>query len=531
MILLLVFWVPELTVSLQKQDQANTLEKLSHYLTRQATVTEAGDNYIYHHFPEQTQQPSSGFSILPSYLKDTELVNEANHYFSTRPASTLFEWHSADNAKQTVLMQPIRLTETRCLQCHNQTLIGQRNDWQQGDIAGYVVMENDVAHLQQQAAKVRKEIAMIVFPFIGLMMLCAFLNYRRTHQNVAKLLDTAKDITQGNLHCRVGISGDDELARLGTAMDIMLDTLEQTQAELVASEQNFRQVSHELKDLNLELEARVFQRTDALNQALSSLKSTQDELVKNQGALTASTLVAGIAHDINNPLGIALTAVTFLRDENHQIKDKVKQNSIKRSEISHYIHQVCESSTIIENNLRQAALLVKSFKDMTINQCQDALQEINFYDFFNCIFISLSPELKKAKVTYQLEIDNTLRFHSHPSFLSQVFTNLVLNSIRHGFKHQGDGVITLSVHKQAEEFIVCYEDNGSGVEQAVKEKMFSPFFTTQKANGGSGLGLNMVKELVKQKLAGDIAVYNVKPHGLGYRITLPSLQTEQSNTE
>lgn len=530
MILLLVFWVPELTMSLQKQDQTITLNHLGQFIISQATKPEPSDNFSYHNFePTYEKKAGAGFNIIPSYQQANSLVAQANHFFAQNPDSTLFEWQGDGDGQQTTLAQPIRLTDIACKQCHNQTHLGQRSNWQLGEIAGYLTVTNDLSHLEQQAAKVRKEIAIIVAPFILLMMYCAFMNYRRTQQNVTKLLNTAKDITQGNLQRRVGISGDDELARLGTAMDIMLDTLEQTQAELIASEQNFRQASRELKELNLELESRVFQRTDALNNALDSLKSTQAELVKNQGALTASTLVAGIAHDINNPLGIALTAVTFLRDENILIKDKVKQNSIKRSEISHYIAQVDESSTIIENNLRQASLLVKSFKDMTINQCQDELQTINFYDFFNCLFISLSPEMKKANVSYEFDIEKNLSITSHPGFLSQVFTNLVLNSIRHGFKDRSSGIISLAVRAQDQLFHITYQDNGRGVDQDVQEKMFSPFFTTQKTNGGSGLGLNMVKELIKQRLEGDIQVFNVKPHGLGYRISLPlSLQTSKT---
>ncbi|MFO6424758.1 ATP-binding protein [Motilimonas sp. KMU-193] len=516
-------------MSLQKQDQVNTLHKLEQYLIGQGTDSEQKDHFSYHGFHGAKDQAiASEIQIFPVHQRENPLVSDANNYFASNPNSPFFEWHGDNQTQQTRLVQPIRLTEADCWQCHNQTRIDQRSNWQLNDIAAYITIPNDLDHLEQQAARVRKEITVIILPFIALMMICALLNYRRTQQNVTKLLNTAKDITQGNLHRRVGISGDDELARLGTAMDIMLDTLEQTQAELMASEQNFRQASGELKELNLELETRVFQRTDALNSALNSLQETQAELIKYQGALTASTLVAGIAHDINNPLGIALTAVTYLSEESVKIKEKVKQNSIKRSEISHYINQVDESSNIIENNLRQAALLVKSFKDMTINQCQDEYQVINFLDFFNCLFISLSPELKKANVKYQLDIDDTLSINTHPSFLSQVFTNLVLNSIRHGFKDQRDGIIKLHVQVNQQQFLITYEDNGCGVEQEVQEKMFSPFFTTQKALGGSGLGLNMVKELIKQRLAGEIEVFNVSPHGLGYRISLPSLEPEQA---
>ena len=114
------------------------------------------------------------------------------------------------------------------------------------------------------------------------MLTCAILTYRRTQANVAKLLDTAGDITQGNLKRRVAIEGHDELARFGQAMDIMLDTLEQTQSELVTSQQDLRHVSKDLKQLNIELEQRVFERTDSLNNALSTLKNTQAELIKKE---------------------------------------------------------------------------------------------------------------------------------------------------------------------------------------------------------------------------------------------------------
>ncbi|MCE2593301.1 HAMP domain-containing histidine kinase [Motilimonas cestriensis] len=526
--LLLVYWVPELTYNLQKQDQINTLAHLSNFLKKQYSTTSLQDKFPFHPaFNQDSANTTAAIQILPIKPRHNETEFAINKHFIRNPNSDYFESTNINKPKSHLMVTPIRLNQFECVACHNKYQVNRKRIWREGDIAGYIAYATDTAHIAKQASEVRDNIAVIILPFIILMLVSALLNYRKTQGNVARLLDVAVDITHGNLQRRVAIKGHDELALFGQAMDIMLDTLEQTQSELMASQQNLRQVSKELKLLNIELEQRVFERSDALNSALLNLKETQEELIKNQGAITASTLVAGIAHDINNPLGIALTAVTYLRDENVKIQDKIQHNSIKRSEITTYITHVSESSDIIENNIRQATHLIRSFKELSINQCNDALQSIQVQPFLESLFLSLSPELKKAQISYRLDVPSQLSLISYPGVLSQIFTNLVLNSIRHGYGKDEKGRIQLTVSQTNDFFKFDYSDDGCGISSEVEEKMFTPFFTTRKTTGGSGLGLNMVKELIKHKLQGEIKIYCAKPHGLGFIITLPQLTQEK----
>ncbi|MDO6524740.1 HAMP domain-containing sensor histidine kinase [Motilimonas sp. 1_MG-2023] len=526
--LLLVFWVPELTYNLQKQDQVNTLEHLNLFFQQQFDRVSLQDTYPFHPaFSHDNEESTATIKLLPIKPRHNEMEFAINKHFIRNPNSDYFEWTNTDEYKTHFMVSPIRLNQVKCVACHNQYQVGRNRAWREGDIAGFIAYATDREHIINQGSEVRTNITVIMLPFMILMLACALLNYRKTKTNVARLLDAAADITHGNLQRRVAIKGHDELALFGQAMNIMLDTLEQTQSELMASQQNLRKVSKELKLLNIELEQRIFERTDALNSALLNLKETQEELIKNQGAITASTLVAGIAHDINNPLGIALTAITYLRDENLKIQDKIQHNSIRRSEITTYIDHVNENSDIIENNLRQATQLIRSFKELSINQCNDALQPIQLQPFLESLFLSLSPELKKGQISYQLNVPSDLSLLSYPGFISQIFTNLVLNSIRHGYSKNQKGKIQLTVTQTGELLAFDYADDGCGINSEVTKKMFTPFFTTRKSKGGSGLGLNMVKELIKQKLKGDISVYNVRPHGLGFIITLPQLNEEQ----
>ena len=519
--LLLIFWVPELTRTLQQQDQRNALRQLHGFAEQQFSLISKEHGKNVHPFATLSDiQTQHAVHILPAQFSQYPENQAIHDYFNQDPTAEFFEFIINANEAQHLLVSPIRLTNTDCVACHNQEHVNQK-EWQLNDIAGFITLGLDQQHLAKQASKVRQDITLIILPFIILMLTCAILTYRRTQANVAKLLDTAGDITQGNLKRRVAIEGHDELARFGQAMDIMLDTLEQTQSELVTSQQDLRHVSKDLKQLNIELEQRVFERTDSLNNALSTLKNTQAELIKNQGALTASTLVAGIAHDINNPLGIALTAITFLRDENTKINIKLQQQTIKRSEINTYIHHIDESSNIIETNLRQAADLIRSFKDVSLNQCNDALQNIALFSFLQGLLLSLSPELKKAGIKYQISVPNDLVLRSYPGFLSQILTNLVLNSIRHGFDSGQHGLVTIKAYQEDKQITFDYADDGRGISPDIEQKIFSPFFTTRKETGGSGLGLNMVKELITHQLNGSIQVYHVKPHGLGFLIRLP----------
>lgn len=243
---------------------------------------------------------------------------------------------------------------------------------------------------------------------------------------------------------------------------------------------------------------------EQLSQALDNLKATQKQLVESEKMAALGELVAGIAHEINTPIGVGVTAASTLAETTSDFWQMYQTGKMKRSQLEQFLDTALQSSHLILNNLNRAAQLIQSFKQVAVDQSSENRRTFNLKEYLEEILISLKPKLKRTQHRVEIQGDETLILDSYPGVFSQIVTNLVINSLIHGYSPDESGVIRLEVRREGEQIILSYSDDGHGIPPEHLGKIFEPFFTTKRSQGGSGLGLHLVYNLVHQKLKGSI---------------------------
>jgi signal transduction histidine kinase len=259
-----------------------------------------------------------------------------------------------------------------------------------------------------------------------------------------------------------------------------------------------------LHQLNLELERRIDERTAKLQQSLETLQETQNQLVQSGKMAALGNLVAGVAHEINTPVGIGVTAASHLMEKTETILSKYKKKTLKRSELEEYFDTSINSTQMILSNLKHASENIRSFKQVAVDQTKDEKRLFNVKQYIEEILLSLHPRLKKTAIQVDLSCSEDLEIYSYPGALSQLLTNLIINSLNHAFNNALVGTIAIEIKQENKFLNIRYEDDGCGISEDNRKKIFDPFFTTNRSKGGTGLGLHVVYNLVNHKLNGSI---------------------------
>ncbi|AFY35505.1 ATP-binding sensor histidine kinase [Calothrix sp. PCC 7507] len=280
-------------------------------------------------------------------------------------------------------------------------------------------------------------------------------------------------------------------------------------------------ISLENANLYNTLEEKVSDRTQQLSQALEELKTTQDQLVESKKMAALGSLVAGVAHEVNTPVGTSITLVSTLIDKTTTLITTVEQGQLKRADLTNYLNIAKECGDIILTNLNSAAELVQSFKQVAVDQTNLEQRTIKVKLYLEETLFSLAPNLRKTLHTVTITGDDTVTITSYPGALAQVATNLVMNSLMHAYQPEETGEMHFQVLKQGDQAIIQYRDDGCGVPEEHLSRIFEPFFTTARHRGGTGLGLHIVYNLVTQKLRGTINVQSQVGMGTLFIVTLP----------
>lgn len=304
-----------------------------------------------------------------------------------------------------------------------------------------------------------------------------------------------------------------------------------------------KQIEKKLNILNNELEDRVQERTqqlqdviDELQNTLTTLKQTQSELIQSKKMAALGSFVAGLAHEINTPLGIGVTAASYLSDETDKINNLFQDGEMRKSDLTKYIKTCNELSEMMLTNLIKASNFIKSFKQISVDQTNEAERIFYVNQYIDEIIMSLQPKLKKTEVKINIKCDEAIRIKSFPGAFSQIITNLILNSLLHGFeKNKTDnekisGNITIEVLDNKTHLLVKYSDDGVGISPENLENIFDPFFTTKMGKGGSGLGLNILYNIVTKKFKGKITCDSELGNGVLFTFTIPINKEEQNGS-
>ena len=276
-----------------------------------------------------------------------------------------------------------------------------------------------------------------------------------------------------------------------------------------------------LRTLNEELEQRVEARTLELRETNATLQKSLEQLVLMEKMSALGGLVAGITHELKTPIGVGVTAASHLEETTRDLEQQYQASRMKRSDLERYIKVARESTTMILENLRRASEQIQGFKQVAVDQTSDQQRQFNLRAYINDIFLSLHPELRKTAHHVTISCPEDLDIESYPGAFSQIITNLVMNSLVHGFEHKEQGEILLSISHEGNTLWLTYQDNGKGIPPEHLSKIFDPFFTTKRGQGGSGLGLNIVYNLVTQKLHGAITCESISAQETRFIIRIP----------
>jgi len=263
------------------------------------------------------------------------------------------------------------------------------------------------------------------------------------------------------------------------------------------------------------------QQKEELQRTLENLKLTQSQLVQSEKMASLGGLVAGVAHEINTPVGIGVTAISSLLEDTKKMAELYKKDQISRGDFKEFLQATNNSGKLIQKNLERTASLVQSFKQVSVDQSTEQQREFLFKAYLEDVIRSLYPKFKQRDIDIDIDCDEKIQLNSYPGTFAQIFTNLVLNSITHGFKKEKKkGVIDILVKQEDKQIQIEYKDNGEGIPGEILPKIFDPFFTTDQSKG-TGLGLNIIYNLVTQKLKGSIKCESEEGKGTLFEIKLP----------
>jgi PAS domain S-box-containing protein len=280
-----------------------------------------------------------------------------------------------------------------------------------------------------------------------------------------------------------------------------------------------------MRELNQSLEQQVSQTARSnheLAEALGRLKEAQIQLVQAEKMASLGALVAGVAHEINTPVGVGVTAASTLQARAGELRTAYENQELRRSDLDRFIALADESTQIILRNLQRAADLIHSFKQVAVDQSSGERRSFKLRGYIDEILLSLRPKLKRTAHVVEVECPDDLVVDSYPGAIAQVLTNLVTNSLLHAFDDARPGRIRIAVRREPEHVELAYSDDGRGIPPENLPRIFDPFFTTRRGTGGTGLGLHIVYNLVTQRLGGSIQVASEPGKGTRFTLLLPT---------
>lgn len=299
-----------------------------------------------------------------------------------------------------------------------------------------------------------------------------------------------------------------------------------------------KKTEEELREVQTKLEIKVEERTSelmALNQELMAmndelvstldrLKKTQQQLLHSEKMAALGSLVAGISHEISTPIGISVTSVSYVEKELSIMAGKLKTGTLRKAELDEYVAETALFLQTTAKNLERADLLIRSFKQISVDQTTEDRRKFKVKPYLEELLLSLNPLLKNTTHRVVIECPENLEVNSYPGIIAQVITNFITNSLRHGFEKDFSGTISIEFDQFGSLYTLTYRDNGKGMTSDVLERIYDPFFTTKRgAEGGTGLGLHLVYNIVTQKLGGEIKCFSEPGKGVSFVITFPDL--------
>ena len=357
-----------------------------------------------------------------------------------------------------------------------------------------------------------------------------------------------------------------ELNILEDAYNNLIDELTDFKNKLAMSEQETNEANEQLDEQNIRLELEVAKKTSSLSSTMLKMEIQQKELLMQQQTLkeenirrsktektllatnqelknsiielnkakvclldaekmaSLGTLSAEVSHEINTPIGISITAASYLSDTLAHLKQNLDDNKVSKKAIESFIDKANQSTELLTSNLMRASDLITSFKHVAVDQISDKVRLVDIPNYIDEIIQSLHPKLKQTSHCVRVHCKKGLEIYTHPGAIAQIIINLIINSIIHGFEKVNRGEINIDIKLKQNNLYLNYQDNGQGMSEESLIKLFDPFYTTKSESGGTGLGTHIINNLVVDTLNGTIEAESLEGQGLKYHIIIPDMR-------
>jgi signal transduction histidine kinase len=351
-------------------------------------------------------------------------------------------------------------------------------------------------------AGISRKVWWIAVIFLVIIMTAGIIIALSIRQPLQQLMQAMRAITTGNYDRRVaGTEARDEVGAMARAVEVFRENaIDKRKAE------------HDLLASKEKAEG-----------ALLELRTAQQNLIDAERLAALGGLVAGVAHEVNNPIGISLTvASSFARKAGQFDAEMVANVPLRRSRLEEFVSSAKDAAHQLVGNLQRAAELIQSFKQVAVDRSHAERRQFYLNEATDQIIASLRPVLKRAPISLSVEVPEGLLIDGYPGSYGQILTNLFLNAATHAFPNGRAGTISVTARPRGNEDIdIVFADNGAGMTPDVQRQAFDPFFTTRRNDGGTGLGLHIVYNLVTQQLGGRMMLESRPGQGTTFRIIMP----------
>jgi signal transduction histidine kinase len=408
----------------------------------------------------------------------------------------------------------------------NSSLIVSMPIVSKGNTIGTIMLKSSFEPLQ---ARTRALLFSLLFSAIAALLLTIpiALHLQRPISNpLYRIRESTEQIIETHDYSlRVPSSEISEISKMATAFNAMLSTIEQQKAAL----------QNTASDLEIQVAARTAELSTSkqtLETALETLQATQHDMIQREKLASLGSLVAGVAHELNTPMGNAIVVCSSLENEIEELNNDVNSGTLKKSVLLGRVEKFRLGTSIAMRNLERAANLVSSFKQVAVDQTSERRRKFDLAESMGEIVGTLGPMLKHKLAGINVDIPDGIKLDSYPGPLGQVITNLVTNAQIHGYDSDTTGIVEIRGETAGEQHVIIeIRDFGRGIAPENIDRIFDPFFTTRLGQGGSGLGLNIVYNMVAATLGGTIQVRSTLGEGTRFILKLPRKAPHKENTE
>jgi signal transduction histidine kinase len=345
------------------------------------------------------------------------------------------------------------------------------------------------------------KVAVVAFAFVLLVVFMGIMISRSINEPLGDLRQAMNAIVAGDYDRHVsGLRAPDEIGDMARAIEV------------------FRENAIARRHA----EEAVRASKEEAETALSDLRDTQTSLIEAEKLAALGGLVAGVAHEVNNPVGISLTVASSLVRRCQEFAAEIEAGAVRRSRLTEFVEGNREAANQLVANLHRAGELIQSFKQVAVDRSHAERRPFDLKESMEQIIASLKPGIKRAQLNLVLDVPPGIVMNSFPGPFGQVLTNLFLNAVNHAFPGDAAGTVSIVARTSGTDQVhMIFRDDGIGMPEDVQRQAFDPFFTTRRGEGGTGLGLHIVYNLITRKLGGRIVLSSRPGEGTTFRISLP----------